>query len=128
MTHLRVVLVDDDAVIRDALLELLREEGADVVGIANDGIEGVAVALEMEPDVVVIDMRMPGLDGLAATAQLKQNRPAMRVVVLTAYDDASLRKSALAAGADAFVVKGTASSYLLDSLRPNLEPSPREAT
>jgi DNA-binding NarL/FixJ family response regulator len=126
MTHecsLRVVIVDDDAVIRDALHELLVEEGIDVVGIAEDGIEGVSLALELQPDVVVMDMRMPVLDGLAATTQLKHVRPAMRVVVLTAYDDASLRQNAMAAGADAFVVKGTASENLIDSLRPS-SPEP----
>jgi len=126
---LRVVIVDDDEVIRDALHELLEEEGVDVVGIAKDGIEGVAIALELQPDAVVMDMRMPMLDGLAATTQLKQVRPGVRIIVLTAYDDASLRQSATAAGADAYVVKGSASSNLLDSLRPPTpDPSPKETT
>ncbi len=114
----RVVIVDDDAVIRDALGELLEEEGIDVVGVAKDGREGVALALELQPDVVLMDMRMPVLDGLAATTQLKQVCPHTRVVLLTAYDDASLRQSAFAAGADAYVVKGTSAESLLDSLIP----------
>ena len=114
----RVLIVDDEAVIRDALRELLRDEGVEVVGAAGDGIEGVDLALEMQPDAVVMDVRMPSLDGLRAIRRLKELLPAIRIVVLTAYDNPSLRTSAAAAGADAYVVKGTPSEALIDALSP----------
>lgn len=120
---LRVVIVDDEAAIREALHELLLEEGMDVVGIASNGLEGVTLALALHPDVVVMDMRMPVMDGIAATRRIKEEQPAMRVVVMTAYDDSSLRKSAAVAGADAYVVKGTASGTLMASLTA-LSPDP----
>jgi len=117
--RLRVLIVDDEAVIRDALSEFLEEEGVQVVGVAKDGLEGVAVATELLPDVVLMDMRMPVLDGLRATRLLKARCPTMRIVVLTAYDDLALRQSAAAAGADAYLIKGMRSEALMESLVPS---------
>ena len=72
---LRVLVVDDDDVLREALCELLIDRGFDVVGEARNGPEGVSLAIERRPDVVLIDFRMPGMDGLEATNRIKAKLP-----------------------------------------------------
>jgi DNA-binding NarL/FixJ family response regulator len=116
LTKPRVVLVDDEPMLRDALREFLVEEGVDVVGEAADGREGVNQTLALGPDVVLMDLRMPILDGIDATSAIKEQRPDIHVIVLTAYEDASLQERAKEAGADAYVVKGTSVTTMLDMI------------
>ena len=82
----RVLLVDDAAAIRDALRGVLEDAGIEVVGEALDGIQGVAMAASLRPDVVLMDLRMPSSDGFEATAQIVSELPGVRVVVLSAYE------------------------------------------
>ena len=102
----RVVIVDDHPVMRAALRDALEDEGATVVGEADEGSAGVELATRIEPDVVLMDLRLPGISGLEATRQIKQLRPAVQVLILTAYDDPDLDREAIAVGAYAFLVKG----------------------
>ena len=102
----RVVIVDDHQAMRTALRDALEDEGATVVGEADNGPAGVELAARFQPDVVLMDLRLPGISGLEATHQIKQRHPAVQVLVLTAYDDPALDREAMAMGAYAFLVKG----------------------
>ena len=102
----RVVIVDDHQAMRAALRDALEDEGATVVGEADNGPAGVELAARFQPDVVLMDLRLPGISGLEATHQIKQRHPAVQVLVLTAYDDPALDRGAMAMGAYAFLVKG----------------------
>jgi DNA-binding NarL/FixJ family response regulator len=115
---IRVLLVDDQQLIR-AGLRMLCESASDleVVGEASNGLEGVRLAGQVRPDVVLMDLRMPGLDGTAATARILAARPATRVVVLTTFDDDAHLYPALAAGACGFLAKDVAPADLLDAVR-----------
>jgi DNA-binding NarL/FixJ family response regulator len=103
-----VVVADDQAMVRRGLRALLEaEDGLDVVGEAGDGLHAVELACRLRPDVVVMDLRMPALDGVEATAQIAHD-PQLgetRVLVLTTYDDDELVFQALRAGASGYVLK-----------------------
>jgi DNA-binding NarL/FixJ family response regulator len=102
----RVVLVEDNEIFREALeLMLGMREEVEVVASVGDGSAALEAALEHRPDVVLIDYRMPGLDGVEATAQLLANVPTLRVVALTASADDVQRQELLAAGAVACLGK-----------------------
>ena len=100
----RVVIAEDEALIRLDLREMLREEGFDVVGEAADGEQAVALANELVPDVVICDIKMPKMDGIAAAAQIAGKRIAP-VVMLTAFSQRDLIERARDAGAMAYLVK-----------------------
>ena len=117
---IRVLLADDQALLRSSLAMLIdREPDMDVVGEAGDGEQAVALALVHRPDVVLMDIRMPGTDGLEATSQLlsRPDTGDMRVIMLTTFelDDYVLR--ALRAGASGFLLKGVEPADLLDAIR-----------
>jgi DNA-binding NarL/FixJ family response regulator len=102
----RVLVVDDSVAVRDRLVALLSElAGVDVVGTASDAPEGVAVARRLAPDAVVLDIRMPGGDGVAVLQDIKARAPETVVVMLTNYTDEEHRARCLAAGADHFLDK-----------------------
>jgi response regulator NasT len=103
-TGRRIVVAEDEALIRLDLVEMLREEGYDVVGEAGDGAEAVRLVEEHRPDVAVLDVKMPGLDGLSAAEQIGERRLAA-VVMLTAFSQRELVERARDAGALAYVVK-----------------------
>jgi len=102
----RVLLADDHDRLRQALHDLLTESGFEVVGESGDGADAVALARLHEPDIVVIDLRMPVLNGLDATRLIKDARPATQVVVLSAFESPELERQALDAGAFAYLDKG----------------------
>jgi DNA-binding NarL/FixJ family response regulator len=102
----RVLVVDDTASIRTEIRLLLEDAGLEVVGEADHGAEGVMLARELRPDVVVMDVRMPILDGIAATGYITRELPDTRVIVFSAFDDEELAGAARAAGAAGFLVKG----------------------
>ena len=103
----RVLLADDHDRLRGALRDLLVETGFEVVGESGDGADAVAMARVLEPDVVVIDLRLPMLNGLDATRLIKDARPATQVVVLSAFESPELERQAQEAGAFAYLDKGT---------------------
>ena len=104
LPRLRVVIAEDQALIRMDLAEMLGEEGYDVVAQAADGEEAVALAIEHRPDLVVLDVKMPRLDGISAAQRIAEQRIAP-VVILTAFGQRELVERARDAGAMAYVVK-----------------------
>jgi two-component system, response regulator PdtaR len=112
----RVVVVEDESLIRLDLVEMLTEAGYEVVGQAGDGESGVRLVREMRPDVVLMDVKMPGLDGVSAAEALAADSIAP-IVLLTAFSHADLVERALAAGVQGYVVK----PFTLAELRPAIE-------
>jgi len=109
---MNVLIVDDDRASREGLRELFElRPNINVIGEAKDGEEAVAMVGSLHPDLVVMDVQMPRMDGLEATRQIKQCTPAIRVILLTMYRE--YRTAALRSGADAFLVKGDGIGPLL---------------
>ena len=98
---IRVLIADDQALFREGLRKVLEANGFDVVGEASDGEEAVQLASENAPDVVLMDLRMPGLDGVGASRRITQLPRAPRVLALTTFDDDASVFDALRAGASA---------------------------
>ncbi|MGW0324594.1 response regulator [Nocardia sp. NPDC003183] len=117
-----VLLVDDQRLVR-AGLRMLIEDTTDlaVVGEAADGVAAVRLYAELAPDLVVMDLRMPGLDGVAATRQILAASPRAKVLVLTTFDDDEHLFPALSAGAAGYFVKDTEPAVLLDAIRRTVE-------
>jgi DNA-binding NarL/FixJ family response regulator len=109
----RVLLVDDQELVRSGLARILRRrDGFEVVGECADGAEVPAAVLAHRPDVVVMDLRMPGVDGIAATTRLRADPVAPPVLVLTTFDDDALLSAALRAGAAGFLLKDSSAEDL----------------
>jgi len=103
----RVLVVDDHAAVRASLAAFLDIDPAlEVVAEAGDGQQAVDLAAHLKPDLVLMDVRMPVLDGIEATRRLKAARPKTRVVLISAYEEDELREAGLKAGAEAFLLKG----------------------
>jgi DNA-binding NarL/FixJ family response regulator len=113
----RVLVVDDDDLLREALCEMLNDQGFLVVGRAASGHEGVELTMAYRPDVVLIDFRMPGMDGFEATSRIKAELPMTQSVVFTAYDDRTLTSEATRAGVYCLLVKGCRPQLVVDMLR-----------
>ena len=115
MSPVRVLLVDDQALFREALATLLdvRDEVA-VVGEAANGDEALSRAAELRPDVVLMDLRMPVLDGIAATRRMRVEQPDVRVIALTTFDDEAEVFAALRAGAVGYLLKDVSSTRLVE--------------
>jgi DNA-binding NarL/FixJ family response regulator len=112
----RVLLVDDERVIREALRDLLEEMGFHVVGVASDGAEAVELASSLRPAVVLMDLRMPRMDGIEAARRIKADGPHTQVVILSAYEDESLQDGAIDAGVASYLVKGCRPTVIRDVL------------
>jgi DNA-binding NarL/FixJ family response regulator len=106
MNSISVLIVEDHTMVREGLRAMLKlERDLVVVGEARDGREAVAMAMELRPDVVLMDIAMPGLNGLEATRQLFKALPATRIIILTAHSDDAYVKSAVDSGAAGFLLK-----------------------
>jgi len=114
---IRALLADDHAVVRYGLRGLLELSGIQVVGEAGDGREALRVAEEQQPDVAILDVAMPGLNGIDATAALRERCPHTRVVILSMYSDAEYVHRAFAAGASGYLLKGSASDEIVAAAR-----------
>ncbi|NNG40513.1 response regulator transcription factor [Flexivirga sp. ID2601S] len=115
---IRVMLADDQALVRGALAALLElEHDLTVVGEVGDGAEVVAAATEKRPDVVLMDVEMPRLDGISATAELRKVLPDCRVLIVTTFGRPGYLRRGLQAGAAGFVVKDTPARELADAVR-----------
>lgn len=114
----RVLLAEDQALVRGALAALLAlESDIEVVGDVGRGDEVLAAALATRPDVALLDIEMPGLDGLSAAAQLRAAVPGCRVVMLTTFGRPGYLRRAMEAGASGFLLKDTPASQLADAVR-----------
>ena len=114
----RVLLVDDQALFREGLETLLSvHKDIEVVGQASNGQEAVEVAVRVQPDVVLMDVRMPILNGVGATRRLTKALPQCRVIVLTTFDDDEYVFDALRAGAVGYLLKDVASAQLVEAIR-----------
>ncbi|MDQ3805559.1 MAG: response regulator transcription factor [Acidobacteriota bacterium] len=116
--RLRVLLAEDHEMVREGLKSLVNAQpDMEVVGEAADGRSAVARAQELRPDVVVMDITMPGLNGLKATEHVKQTCPEVRVLTLTRHTDAGFIQQLFAAGASGYVLKQSASAELVRAIR-----------
>ena len=113
---IRVLIADDQALFREGLRKVLEANGFDVVGEASDGEEAVQLASENAPDVVLMDLRMSGLDGVGATRRITQLPRAPRVLALTTFDDDASVFDALRAGALGYLLKDTQSTRLVEAI------------
>ncbi|HEV7980108.1 response regulator transcription factor [Amycolatopsis sp.] len=117
MTAVRVLIVDDQALFREALATLLEvQPEICVVGEAGNGEQAVRLSAELCPDVVLMDLRMPVLDGIAATDRLRVEQPGVRVLALTTFDDDADVFAALRAGAVGYLLKDVSSARLVEAL------------
>ena len=113
-----ILIVDDHVMFRDGLGALVKEQ-ADMISLggAADGVEGVELAFDLEPDVVLMDINMPRMDGVEATRQITTLKPDIRVIMLTTYGDDDHVFEAIRAGASGYVLKDARSSELLEAIR-----------
>lgn len=119
-----LLIVDDQPGVLDALRQYFAvEPDIRIVGEAADGQLAIALASELQPDVIIIDIRMPNLGGIDAIPHLRQVAPGSKVIILTIYDDSASRAQALAAGASAFVAKQDQAEVLLDVVRQLTGPA-----
>lgn len=122
MKSIRVLIVDDLPQVREGLATVLTLAGSvgetriEISGEASNGIAAIHQARDLQPDVVLMDLEIPGLNGYAATRQIKIEQPAIRVVILSIHDDPESQQRARAAGADGFVTKGDKIENLLRAI------------
>ncbi len=118
MAKIRILLVDDHAVLRMGLRTLLSQESdIEVVGEASDGEEAVAKVKRLSPDIVIMDISMPVMDGLEATRRIQQSYPEVKVLVLTIHDNEQYLFQVLEAGGSGYLVKSSADTELISAIR-----------
>ena len=113
---IKILLADDHALLRDGLRRSFESAGDDVVGEASTGEEAVTLAKALQPDVVLMDLSMPVMDGIEATRLIRDQVPGTRIAVLTMHDDISKTRDAIAAGASAYLSKGTSFSDVRETV------------
>jgi DNA-binding NarL/FixJ family response regulator len=115
---IRVIVADDHPIVRSGIVGLLAlDPGLDVVGEASDGAEAVALAARVQPDVVLMDLRMPGFSGIEATARIVAEHPAVRVLVLTTYETDDDILGAIEAGASGYLLKAAPQEEIVAGIR-----------
>jgi DNA-binding NarL/FixJ family response regulator len=115
---IRVLIADDHEVVRTGIKSIVSQDAdIEVVGEATTGEEVVAMAIEMEPDVVLLDIRMPGNDGLNALGRIKLDRPRMPIVVLSTYDNPTYVARAVALGANGYLMKTASHAQVIDAVK-----------
>jgi len=113
----RVVIVEDHTIVREGLMALLGgQEGIEVAGACGNGREGVRLAAALKPDVVVMDILLPELNGIDATAQIVKGTPGVKVILLSMYADKEYVRSAIGAGARGYILKGEGISELVKAI------------
>ena len=120
----RVVLADDHPSVLDAFGRLL-QSSCEVVGTVRNGHQAVDAVVTLQPDVIVVDLMMPDLDGLEVCRRVKQAMPGTAVIIVTAFDDTVVHTAALQAGASAFVPKHSAAVTLVNTIRQIFSQKPR---
>lgn len=115
---MKILLCDDQAVIRDGLEMLLSlERDIQIVATAQDGAEAVELAAQKQPDLILMDLKMPGTNGIEATRQIRANLPGIKVLVLTTYDDDEWIFDAIRAGASGYLLKDTPREKIVEAIR-----------
>jgi DNA-binding NarL/FixJ family response regulator len=115
---IRVLIVDDHAIVRSGLAQLLETtDDLELVGAARDGEQAVTMAAELQPDVILMDLSMPGTDGIAATGQIVAANPSAHVLVLTSFSDKTRILDALQAGAEGYLLKHSEPEVILTGIR-----------
>lgn len=118
MGSIKVLLAEDHVVVREGIRELIqREEDMEIVGEAGDGEEAVQLAEQLKPDIILMDIAMPKLNGIEATQRIKISHPSISVLVLTAYDNEEFIFALLEAGAAGYLLKNVGSRELLNAIR-----------
>jgi len=114
---IRVLIVDDHLIVRQGLQLIFETEGSvEVVGEAEDGLQGVKLAAELQPDIILMDLQMPRLDGLSAVSQILQQQPDSTIIILTTYNEDELMYKCLKAGAKGFLLKDTGREALMNTI------------
>jgi two-component system, NarL family, response regulator LiaR len=131
---IRVLIVDDHAMVRKGLTTILKtDSGLELVGEANDGREAIEFCEKLKPEVVLMDLVMPGLGGVAATRTIHQRWPEMKVIALTSFQEKELVQDALQAGAIGYLIKNISGAELAEAIRqahsgrPTLAPEAMQA-
>lgn len=123
MNRVRIVVAEDHLAVRASLVAYLdAQEDMVVVGEAENGLQACALAESEAPDFVLMDIRMPVVDGIEATRRIKERRPRTRIVLLSAYEQDELIEAGLEAGADGFLLKGASGHELVSAVR-RMEPN-----
>ena len=118
MSSIRVAIVDDDGLIRDGLGAILEtQDDIELVGAASDGDSGIALCDQARPQIVLMDIRMPGLDGVSAAAQIKERWPEIKIMMLTTFRDDAYIRSAIALGAEGYILKSSPADAIVESIR-----------
>jgi len=117
-TPLRILIADDHLIVREGLRLILETEpGFELAGEASDGAAAVRLATELQPDVILMDLRMPVMDGLAAIEQLHREQPHIAIVILTTFNEDDLMRKGLGLGARGYLLKDTDRATLFDTIR-----------
>lgn len=119
MEHkIRVLLADDQSILADGIKSVLSScEDIEVVGIASDGFEALDLLEKCLPDVILMDIRMPNMNGVIATQEVKRRHPEVKVLILTTFDDSDYILNAINNGASGYLLKDTSSAALIDAIR-----------
>jgi NarL family two-component system response regulator YdfI len=116
--NIRILIVDDHLIVREGLRLILETEvGFELVGEARDGSEAIKLASDLQPDVILMDLRMPGMDGLTAIKHLRKKQPQVAIVILTTFNEDELMRQGLALGARGYLLKDTDRSTLFNTIR-----------
>jgi len=119
---MKILLCDDQAVIRDGLEMLLQlEKDFQVVGSAQDGFEAMELAAQKQPDLILMDLKMPGMNGIEATREICKKHPNMKILVLTTYDDDEWVFDAIRAGASGYLLKDTSRQKIIEAIRGTMD-------
>jgi len=115
---IRLLIADDHLIVRQGLRLILETEpGFELIGEASDGAEAVQLATKLQPDVVLMDLRMPNVDGITAIKQLRAKQPQIEIVILTTFNEDELMREGLQAGARGYLLKDTDRSTLFNTIR-----------
>lgn len=114
----RILIADDHAIVRAGLRALLAEETAfDLIGEAAGGVEAIELVEKTNPEVLILDLSMPDLDGISVTRKIKPQFPALKILILTLHEDEALLKEAIKAGAAGYILKRAAEAELISAIR-----------
>lgn len=118
MSRIKILVADDHALLREGIIAILKlHDDVEVVGEASDGMDAIQKALKLKPDIVLMDIAMPGLGGLEATVEIKKTAPNIKILVLSQYDDREYVSRLIKAGVSGYILKHAVGTDLLSSIR-----------